>query len=54
MGHPRSAWTPNVTRRANTIAIARLVFIAIYVVAFIPAGFGHWSRTVFVALYVVL
>lgn len=38
----------------NTIAIARLVFIAIYVVAFIAAGFGHWSRTVFVVLYVIV
>ncbi len=41
-------------RRENTIAIARLVFIAIYAVAFIAAGFGHWSRSVFLALYVVV
>jgi hypothetical protein len=43
-----------VPRRENAIAIARLVFIAIYVVAFIAAGFGHWSRSVFLALYVVV
>ena len=30
------------------------MFIAIYVVAFIAAGFGHWSRTVFVVLYVIV
>jgi hypothetical protein len=30
------------------------VFIAVYAVAFIAAGFGHWSRPVFVVLYVVV
>lgn len=43
-----------MTLRVNTSAIARLVFIAVYVVAFIAAGFGHWSRPVFIALYVVV
>jgi hypothetical protein len=38
----------------NTIAVARLVFIAIYAVAFIAAGFGHWSRDVFLALDIVV
>lgn len=40
--------------RADKTAIARLVFIAVYAVAFIAAGFGHWSRSVFVVLYIVV
>jgi hypothetical protein len=43
-----------VSIAANRIAIARLVFIAIYAVAFIAAGFGHWSGSVFLALYVIV
>jgi hypothetical protein len=30
------------------------VFIAIYAVAFIAAGFGHWSPSVFLVLYVIV
>lgn len=40
--------------RANKTAIARLVFIAIYAVAFIAAGFGHWSQPVFIFEYIVV
>ena len=40
--------------QANKIAIARLVFIAIYAVAFIAAGFGHWSQPVFIVEYIVV
>lgn len=40
--------------RENKIAVARLVFIAIYAVAFIAAGFGHWSQPVFIVEYIVV
>lgn len=40
--------------RANKIAIARLVFIAVYAVAFIAAGFGHWSQPVFIIEYIIV
>lgn len=40
--------------RANKIAIARLVFIAVYAVAFIAAGFGHWSQPVFIVEYIIV
>lgn len=36
------------------MAIARLVFIAIYAVAFIAAGFGHWSQPVFIVEYILV
>jgi hypothetical protein len=41
-----------VSFRGKKSAIARLVFIAVYAIAFVAAGFGHWSQPVFIAEYI--
>lgn len=43
-----------VAFREKKSAAARLVFIAVYALAFVAAGFGHWSQPVFIAEYIVI
>lgn len=40
--------------QANRVAVSRLVFTAGYAVAFMAAGFGHWSQPVELALWTVV
>lgn len=53
-GSRRHVQTPVVSFRRNKVALARLVFIAVYAVTFIAAGFGHWSQPVFIVEYIVI
>jgi hypothetical protein len=40
--------------RESKVAMARLLFIAVYAVTFAAIGFGHWSEPVFLIEYLIV